>query len=420
MRRRDLLKLGGVCALGGMAAGAFARADAADVPPPPPSVPSTIAWDRSVVLIELRGGNDGLNTIVPYADPEYFRLRRSIGVRENEVLRLDQRFGLHPALADLRSAWDYGDFAVVHGVGYPQPNRSHFRGAEIWNTAADEAKGQRFSDGWLSRLYYAAAASLPIDLLAHSITLSAAGAQAHEGLGPFIGHPEQIHYVIDKPEQFLKDIVTIPRPGTEPATGSGANAALDHVRRLRGEVHQVGQRFAGLLNGPAPFTTMFPQTRLGQQLRSAAQFITGGARCPAYKCTIDGFDTHSHQRRHHDRLLQEVGGALAAFRTALTSVPGAWERTLVMTYSEFGRRSQENGSEGTDHGTAAPMLLLGGRVKPGFHGTHPDLSSLEFEDLVHTTDFRSVYQGIARDFYGFTAPFLVTPGIAPLACCRPA
>ncbi len=423
MHRRDLLKLGGLCALGGMAPGLFTRANAADVsttPPPlsPPGTP-TIAWDRSLVLIELRGGNDGLNTIVPFADPEYYRLRPTIGVRDTDVVRLDQRFGLHPALTDLRAAWDDGGCAAVLGVGYPKPNLSHFRGIEIWNTAADETSEQTLTDGWLSRLYHLAAASAPTDLLAHSITLSSSGAQAHEGLGPFVGHQEQNHFVIDKPEQFIKDIGVIPRLDEDPVAGRTANPALAHVRRLREEITLIGQRFSTLLKAPAPFTTVFPETSLGNQLKSAARFITGGALCPTYKCTIDGFDTHSSQRGAHDYLLKDISSALAAFRTALKSTPGAWERTLVVTYSEFGRRARENGSEGTDHGTAAPMLLLGGRVKPGFHGTYPDLKNLVYDDLGHTTDFRSVYQGIARDFLGFKPPFLVTPGLTPLACCVP-
>ena len=321
--------------------------------------------------------------------------------------------------ADLRAAWDDGGCAAVLGVGYPKPNLSHFRGIEIWNTAADETSEQTLTDGWLSRLYHLAAASAPTDLLAHSITLSSSGAQAHEGLGPFVGHQEQNHFVIDKPEQFIKDIGVIPRLDEDPVAGRTANPALAHVRRLREEITLIGQRFSTLLKAPAPFTTVFPETSLGNQLKSAARFITSGALCPTYKCTIDGFDTHSSQRGAHDPLLKDLSGALAAFRTALKSTPGAWERTLVVTYSEFGRRARENGSEGTDHGTAAPMLLLGGRVKPGFHGTYPDLKNLVYDDLGHTTDFRSVYQGIARDFLGFKPPFLVTPGLTPLACCVP-
>ena len=414
MQRRDLLKLGGVVALGTVAPGLFGTARAADAPPTAVVAP-TLDWNRSVVLIELRGGNDGLNTIVPFSDPEYYRLRPTIGIRDSEVVRLDQRLGLHPALKDLRAAWDDGSCAAVLGVGYPMPNRSHFRGIEIWNGAAGAEEKPR--DGWLSRIYHAAAASAPAELLAHSITVSAAGALAHEGLGPFGGHREQNHFVIDKPEQFLKDISVIPRPLDEPAGDRPANPALAHVRHLRAEIAQIRERFTALMSRPPAHATVFPQTALGLQLSSVARLITGGALCPAYKCTIDGFDTHGMQRQAHDVLMRDLGGALAAFRTALKSVPGAWERTLVVTYSEFGRRAHENGSEGTDHGTAAPMLLLGGRVKPGFHGAQPDLKRLVEDDLVHTTDFRSVFQGIARDFIGFKQPFLSVPGIAPLACC---
>ena len=415
MRRRKFLSWSGATALGAMTPGLMTHLSAADAPTtdPAPTAPS-IHWTRSLVIIELRGGNDGLNTIIPFSNPEYRRLRPTISIRESDIIRLDQRFGFHPALNDLKAFWDAGQCAAVLGVGYPEPNLSHFRGIEIWNRASSAKTTP--SDGWLSRLYAAAAKSAPSDLLAHSLSFSAQDALAHEGNGPFIGHLDQNHFVLDDPDKFIADISVIP-PLKDPTVVPPRNPALAHVRQQRQDITRIRETVTKLLT-TKPFTTTFPPTDLGKQLNSVARFIAGGAICPTYKCTIGGFDTHSNQLDAHHHLLNQLSTALAAFRTALQSIPGAWDRTLVMTYSEFGRRANENGSAGTDHGTAAPHLLFGNGVKSGFHGEYPDLTNLEDGNLTYTTDFRRIYQGITKDFFGYSAPFLAESGLQPLSMLK--
>ena len=406
MHRRELLKLGGVSVAGLFAPSLLASSLGAADPKVDKDAPGTLNYERTLVLIELRGGNDGLNTVVPFSDPDYYKLRKSIGIPEAEVVKLDKQFGLHPALKPLESAWKDGDLAIVHGLGYPNPNRSHFRGIDIWNGGTKNDEMAR--DGWLGRIVAQARGSAPSDCLADGIMLGYAESVAYGGAGPMFANGLRT-ITMDGPEDFVRRAKRIPKPGE----GSG-NAAIAHVLKVQADINSTADRMETLWRKAPNLPGQFGNG-LGGHLKVAGRLIAGGALCPFYKVTIAGFDTHAGQKTAQQNLLANLGQAMAAFREGLKSVPGAWERTLVMTYSEFGRTASENDSGGTDHGTAAPHFVMGGKVKGGHHGKPVSLTQLDYGDLAFTTDYRSLYTSVAQQWFGYQRPFLSEKKIQPLS-----
>jgi uncharacterized protein (DUF1501 family) len=404
MYRRELLKIGGV-SVAGLLAPSLLPSALIGADPKAKEVAATLNYDRTLVLIEMRGGNDGLNMVVPFGDPEYYKLRKSISIPEAEVVKLDQQFGLHPALKPLENAWKDGDLAVVQGLGYPNPNRSHFRGIDIWNGGTKFDENAR--DGWLGRIVSQCNAGAPSDCLADGIMLGYADSVAYGGAGPMFANGLRT-ITMDAPEDFVRRAKRIPKPGE----GSG-NSALAHILHVQDDVNRTADRMEGLWRKSPTIPGQFPGG-LGSHMKVAAKLIASGAQCPFYKVTIGGFDTHAGQKASQQNLLNTLGQAMGAFREGLKSVPGAWERTVVMTYSEFGRRAVENDSGGTDHGTAAPHFVMGGKVKGGFHGKAPSLTQLDYGDLVYTTDYRSLYASVAQQWFGFQKPFLSEKKIQPL------
>ena len=404
LRRRDLLTL----ALGSLAASVLPSwAIAADVPGGPGAAVPTIDWRRCLVLIELRGGNDGLNTVIPFADPAYARARPTIAIPAERVLRLDRELGLHPAFAPLLPAWKERDLGLLLGVGYPQANRSHFRGIDIWNSGS--AANELAADGWLARLLHGVSTRAQADLLADAVIFGYGATVAHGGFGPLSGQALRT-LVMDSPAEYIARA----KGSAPPLADATAGSALDHVLGVQRDIASTVGRLSAVEQAPPRFTTEFPKTTLGRQLGMTAKLIAADAGVPVWKLTLDGFDTHADQPRRHEELLGELAGALAAFRAALIEAQ-RWDEVAVMTYSEFGRRVDENASKGTDHGTAAPHLLLGGKVTGGWHGKQPDLKRLDDGDLVHTTDFRAVYRAIAQDWWGYRGEFLSDKAIKPLA-----
>jgi uncharacterized protein (DUF1501 family) len=391
MNRRDFLKLG-LLATGGFALPA-AAAPRADFSPTGPrrgarGRDAPVAPSRALVLVELNGGNDGLNTIIPYADRRYAELRPRLAIARDSVLTLSDQLGLHPALEPLLPAWRDKELAIVLGVGYPEPNRSHFRSIEIWDTAsrADET----LTEGWLARLF--ARHPLPAGYAAHSAVFG-------RGEGPMSG-PHMRNLVLHDPQRFLQAAGKL-----RELPAAAHNAALAHLLVVHNETHQAAGVMQERLRATAELTARFPATRLGRELEAAARLLVAHAPIAVIKVSHGSFDTHSQQRATHERLLKELAEALAAFRMALKQ-ERLWDQTLVLTYSEFGRRVAENGGQGTDHGTAAPHFLLGGRVRGGFHGQQPSLARLADGDLVHHVDFRSLYATVARHWWGAGGEFL--------------
>jgi uncharacterized protein (DUF1501 family) len=338
-------------------------------------------YSQLLVLVELKGGNDALNTVVPYADAAYYGLRPRIAIRRDDVLQLDGRTGLHPSLAPLMPLWQARELAIVQGVGYPSPNLSHFRSIEIWDTASRAE--EYLTDGWLARTF--AAAPVPKRFAADGVVVGAAE------LGPLAGGGARA-VALANTEQFLRQAKL-----AQPAEARG-NRALAHLLKVEADVVQA----AAGLNGNREFRTQFPQGPFGNAVKTAAQVVASEAGVAAVRISLSGFDTHQNQPGTHANLLRQLAEGLVALRAALQEL-GRWDSTLVVTYAEFGRRPQENGSNGTDHGTAAAHFALGGRVKGGLYGEAPRLDRLEGGNLVHAVDFRSVYATVLERWWGVPA-----------------
>jgi uncharacterized protein (DUF1501 family) len=368
MKRRQFLKLAGLTPLVlSVARPVFATAGA----------PSS---DRILVLVELAGGNDGLNTVIPFRDPRYYALRPDLGVPADTVLDLGGGLGFNPALAPLMDSWAADDLAIVLGVGYPQPNRSHFRSIEIWETGSDS--DEYLGDGWLTRLMQSIGTA---DLVADGIVLG------DTNTGPLQGGARAL--VVDDTASFLENARRLHNP-----TAHTENAALAHILNVQRDVVDAASIIDARVRTAPDLGVDFGRSDYGRQLETAAMLCAAEVPVGVIKVTLGGFDTHSNQRAGHDRLLGRLAEGLANFRSCLRGL-GRWDDVLVMTYSEFGRRVAENGSNGTDHGTAAPHFMLGGQIHGGFYGEQPSLDDLDGGDLRHNVDFRSLYTTVARRWW---------------------
>ena len=336
-------------------------------------------YDNLLILVELKGGNDGLNTVVPYADGEYYNLRPRLAIARDQVLQLDSRTGLNPALQPLLGMWQNRELAVVQGIGYPNANLSHFRSIEIWDTASKST--EYLGDGWLTRAF--AQAPVPKSYAADGIVVGAGD------LGPLAGGGTRA-LALTTIEQFMRQ--------ARLAGGAGAsrNPALSHILKVERDVSQA----AANLNADYALQTEFPNNAFGNALKTAAQVIASKAGVAVVKVTQNGFDTHSGQQATQQRLLKDLADGLTAMRTALQEI-GRWDTTLMMTYCEFGRRPKENQSGGTDHGTANAHFVLGGRVKGGLYGVPPALTRLDGNgNLPFAVDFRDLYATALEQWWG--------------------
>jgi uncharacterized protein (DUF1501 family) len=335
-----------------------------------------------LVLVELKGGNDGLSTVVPFADPAYYALRPRIAIPRDQVLQLDARTGFHPALAPLLPLWQARDVAIVQSVGYANPNLSHFRSIEIWNTASKAE--EVLADGWLTRTF--AAHPTPRGFAADGVVVGSSD------FGPLAGTGARA-VALANTAQFQRQAKM-----AQPLEATTSNRALAHLLKVEADVAQA----AAGLQGNRAFRTEFPQGAFGQAVRTAAQVVAANAGVAALRLSLNGFDTHQNQPGAHANLLRQLAEGLVALRAALVELD-RWHSTLVLTYAEFGRRTQENGSNGTDHGTANVQLALGGAVKGGFVGPAPRLDRLEGGNLVHAIDFRSLYATVLERWWGVSS-----------------
>jgi uncharacterized protein (DUF1501 family) len=345
---------------------------------------------RTLILVELKGGNDGLNTLVPYADPLYRSLRGNVALPRERVLQLDEKVGLHERLEPMMESWKAGDLAVLQGVGYPQTNRSHFRSIEIWDTAS--ASNQTLSEGWIAQAFQGE--KLPptagVDaIVADTNSLPATG-------------PSLRTIVMPDAENFLRASTLMKEM---PGARDGGNPALRHLLAVRQEINGAAAGLRDKLrNSPQPAFAYGTDYQLGRELDVATRLVQARVPVVAIKVALGGFDTHANQAPTHERLLGFLGPALATLRKNLIA-SGQWNDVLVMTYSEFGRRVRPNASNGTDHGAAAPQFVMGGLVKGGLHGAQPALGELQDGDLKHSVDFRTVFAAVARDWWGLQKDF---------------
>lgn len=361
-----------------------------------------------LVVVQLAGGNDGLNTVIPYADDLYFSNRPRLAVPADDVLRLSDHAGLNPGLDGLASLHDDGMLAVVQGVGYPNPNRSHFRSTEIWQTAVDADETSRH--GWIGRYFdnYCRGDGALAGVAVGDKPPQAFAAQGPSGVN--FADPGKFRWVGDGDgagegvDPFFADL------NAPDGESSGASVqAISGGVEPDGDVMDFLERTAldARVSSDRVIETArrmktsvdFPASRLSRDLELVARLIAGGLPTRIYYVSQGGYDTHVNQAASHPRLLGELDGAVTAFCREMRAQGNA-ERVLLMTFSEFGRRLAENGGNGTDHGAAAPLFLAGGAVRGGLHGRYPSLADLHNGDLKHTVDFRSVYAGVLRDFLG--------------------
>lgn len=378
-----------------------------------------IKGETILVVLQLSGGNDGLNTVIPWADDVYRKSRPSLAVPAARVLKIDDQVALHPSMQDFSKLLEDGRLGIVEGVGYPNPDRSHFSSMDIWHTARrDAAHGGRgdFSGppghratGWIGRYLDeqgadtsgragdvpamhlgSGAGRLPLALVGERARVTSV--QSLEGFKLDDGGDARIAKAIQTAaaaprEASGNDLVAFLHRGTQSALASSRKVqeAITHYQT----------------------DVKYPQTNLARRLKTVAQLINAGLGTRVYYLDLDGFDTHSNQAGAHAALLAELSGAVSAFVRDLDK-QGNGKRTMLMTFSEFGRRLHENASQGTDHGAAAPLFLAGGRVKPGLLGTRPSLADLDAEgDPKFTTDFRSLYAAVLEQWLGVpSAPVL--------------
>lgn len=366
-----------------------------------------------LVVLQLAGGNDGLNTVIPLGNDAYRKSRPTIGVPEASILKLDPQTGLHPSLSGLASAYQEGHLAVVQGVGYPNPNRSHFRSTEIWATAVDSNKSS--NTGWIGRYFDNACsgcdASVGIAMasqMPQALTASVPKGVLYQGGGgggkkkskkgggaKAEADGSMMMEEDDDAGQAGGSIGMLNGPGN-----LGKLSALDFLERTEMDA-KVSQQEIAQASGKAKNSVPYPATRLGQNFAMVSRLIAGGMPTRIYYLSLGGFDTHTQQAGAHERLLKEMGDAVAAFLSDLKA-QGNLGRVSLMTFSEFGRRVKENASGGTDHGAAAPMFLAGGGIQSGLLGKMPSLAPQDLfdGDVKYNTDFRSVYATVLEKHLG--------------------
>jgi uncharacterized protein (DUF1501 family) len=350
--------------------------------------------DRVLVVVQLAGGNDGLNTVVPYADPAYMSLRPSLGIPAEKVLHIDSAVGLNPVLGGVKRLYDSGQVAIVQGVGYDQPTYSHFEGMSVWEHA-DPARRQ--TDGWLGKLL-----ASQLDTLGHPLTACA--------LAEVSTPPEML---ADKATVSVIDSVAAYQVQGGAARRSAAPALYRRTPGIYGALLDralsTAESGIGALQASAgaykPAVTYTPpgassgaSSALATSLQLTAEMIVTQPSVKICHVVLGGFDTHQDEAARQTALLTDVDAAVSAFMQDIAA-HGHADRVVLMTWSEFGRRIHENGSHGTDHGAAAPVFVMGKPVKGGLFGEAPSLTNtVDSGNLKYTVDFRSVYQALIRDW----------------------
>ncbi len=377
--RRDFLKTSSLIALAPAGPGFLARTARAAAPK---------RDGRALVVIQLDGGNDGVNTVVPFADEGYAKHRKALLLPKERLVKVNDAVGLHPSLADFGKLLEAGQLAVVQGVGYPNPSRSHFESMAIWHSAR-LAADDRDGTGWLGRGFDAVAPSAT----GTSSLLVGSGQPPAALRGR-----RSATSAVEKMEDFAL------AEGVDVRRGAGAAEPKDEltsfVRRSLLDANATSDRFAELARGRDD--ARYPGTTLGERLRLVARLLKAGTPARAYYVVQPGYDTHADQLPSHANLLFELAGAVKAFLDDLKEAKLA-DRVAVLAFSEFGRRVQENGSRGTDHGTAGPVFLAGAPVKGGAVGKAPSMTDLEAGDLKVGLDFRRVYATVLEEWLGLPA-----------------
>lgn len=428
--RREVLHSGLTLASASLAVPAFVQASALALPRPGPRLTSLpgVPQDRILVVVQLSGGNDGLNTVVPFGFDAYYRARPGIAVPASQVLKLSDAMGvgLHPALSGLKALYDDGLCAIVQGVGYPNPNRSHFASMDIWHTADTSGTGV----GWLGRYFDAeCCGTAPAPGRADTPAARAAAALPGVAIGPTAPLAMEGRHVrpvafeserlfrwagLDLHDSLAEPYEQLTRRATDDTVDS--NAAFLVRTALNARVASDTIREAVRHEPLVPY----PPGGLSRQLAMVSLMIRAGLPTRVYYVALGGFDTHAGQggaQGRHAQLLEQLGAALRAFYADLAA-QGNDRRVLTLTFSEFGRRVAQNASGGTDHGTAAPMMLFGPMVRPGLFGDHPSLTQLDEGDLQFQIDFRSVYADVLEHWLRADARSILGATFRPTVLVR--
>lgn len=367
--RREFLKLVGATAGGTMFLPRFLSAM------PNQELYQGYQADKNIlVVIQLNGGNDGLNTFIPYDTPQYYEARKNIAIPKDMILKASGGMGWHPNMKGFYDIQQGGDLSVIQNVGYPNPNRSHFRSIEIWQTGS--ASNEFLSNGWLGR--YLDATCTPDEALGalnldNIENLALKGTSSHT-------------LTMQDPQRFEKQLRAMSDNHDDPMN---ENPNLDFVRKLMINSFEGSDQIKAALNKVKNTSDKYPRHSLAKNLEWIAKMIKGGLPTSVYYTGLGSFDTHANQLAKHKNLLGEVSESVKAFYDDMKNA-GLQQNVTILIFSEFGRRVKENGS-GTDHGTAAPVFIIGGNNKGKIIGNNPNLEDLDNGDLKHQFDFRSVY-----------------------------
>ncbi len=365
---------------------------------------SAARQDRILVVIQLSGGNDGLNTVVPYKDPAYYAARPKLAIKADDVVKLNDQLGLNPALRPLEALLDDGRLSIAQGVGYSGPNRSHFESMDIWHTC--QRKTQRESFGWIGRWLsqekQKTAPNVSLDNWAMHLghEQQPLALASRDGTIPSIASMDQFRLRLGDRESLKQELVQLTRQSNDPAAvPSPDDDLLNFVQASSQTAIEASERLE--VARKAEQSRQFPDSPLGRKLETVAQLIVSELDTRVYYVTLDGFDTHAQQSATHTALLRQWADALHAFHQRLQAA-GHGDRVLAFTFSEFGRRVAENASDGTDHGAAAPVFLTGPKLKSPTIGNQPSLTDLDDGDLKFQIDFRSIYATIIAKWFEST------------------
>ena len=336
-----------------------------------------VLGEQCVVFVQLNGGNDGLNTFIPFEDALYYNLRPSIAISKTDVLSSSKGMAFHPSLSGFASMQQSGDLSVIQNVGYPEPVRSHFRSQEIWQTAPTNQ--EYLSDGWLGRY-------LDLQCKEHQPT---AGINIDNIDNLALKGEEPNSITVKDPDRFIT------KSKTENSVQLSDNPQLDFVRKIASSVIEGSEDIQKALAKSAPSDVVYPKSGLTKNLEWISKLIKGNLNSKVYYTSLGGFDTHDNQLAIHKNKLNELNDAVYSFYQDLKKSQQLQNVTIVV-FSEFGRRVKDNG-RGTDHGTAAPMFVIGGNNRGKIIGNNPNLSDLDKGDLKYEIDFRSVYAALLQN-----------------------
>jgi uncharacterized protein (DUF1501 family) len=386
---------------------------------------------KVLVVVQLSGGNDGLNTLIPWADDAYRASRPGLAIGGDDALKVNDYLGLHPALAPLKDLYDDGRMSAVQGVGYPNPNRSHFRSMDIWHTA--NPKEEAIRSGWLGRYFDSQCAGSGPNNQAAGLE-DAAPVASDPKVGISIGETNRLamqgeavmplsfddvrdyQYKGPNPDAFAALHFD---PDTNAAEATTEAGQLDFLTRTAMDAQVSSDKVLKAIDTHNPRAD-YPRGRFGEGLKMIAAMIRGNMPTRVYYVSLGGFDTHANQGGRHAQLMNQLAQGVSAFMTDMKD-QGNNERVAMMTFSEFGRRVRQNASNGTDHGAAAPMFFFADRVNPGIHGMHPSLTDLDQGDLKYNLDFRRCYASVLHqwlDCDAQTVARVLGPGFNPLPLLR--